>query len=555
MPNLTSESNVSNLPSAPTLSPDVVIPSSETYPDEDEDADADEDNSRDPEPLWECSIRPVIYKYKHAPLLPTHQMVARTLLSTLRQGIMNSSAKMNVLRQLFASSEVRKALFTQLKAPTEKIRLSDCEDLIDFEIHMCGPNYGLAVPSIIASCPRNILVLLRTEMEADHMKSQYAEGFTYGEAFTIYYCATRSASHDMVGREANANVSFHRNESYLSICGSRIILKQQDHSQQDHSQQDHSQQDHTQPSGVATVACIIQIDNDFYALGPAHPFYREDKPRSQELLKFLYDEDAEYEVTFESEDEESDSKEDSLNIGKDVMESSRGSMAPLSKASSSQPVDSISDLEDLAVVFPGPGDLPEDPRDLDWSVIRLANPMNWLLNSFPPDLGYFIPSYRNDIRVSSRSFMKEYYIGQRVYILTSHGSVEGRILSGFANIPAPSGRGSCTVSIISMKDPSCIVKGDSGSLVIDAELPKAYGYVVASNRQGDAYFVEIVDTLDQIKVFFSANKVKLASIMDIWKRLYEYRQNPSGRSKADEEMIRMHEREIREEIMTRTISE
>ncbi|CAA9958321.1 hypothetical protein PTMSG1_01883 [Pyrenophora teres f. maculata] len=483
MPNLTSESNVSNLPSAPTLSPDVVIPSPETYPDEDEDADADEDNSRDPEPLWECSIRPVIYKYKHAPLLPTHQMVARTLLSTLRQGIMNSSAKMNVLRQLFASSEARKALFTQLKAPTEKIRLSDCEDLIDFEIHMCGPNYGLAVPSIIASCPRNILVLLRTEMESDHMKSQYAEGFTYGEAFTIYYCATRSASHDMVGREANANISFHRNESYLSICGSRIILKQQDHSQQDHSQQDHSQQDHTQPSGVATVACIIQIDNDFYALGPAHPFYREDKPRSQELLEFLYDEDAEYEVTFESEDEESDSKEDSLNIGKDVMESSRGSMAPLSKASSSQPVDSISDLEDLAVVFPGPGDLPEDPRDLDC------------------------------------------------------------------------GRGSCTVSIISMKDPSCIVKGDSGSLVIDAELPKAYGYVVASNRQGDAYFVEIVDTLDQIKVFFSANKVKLASIMDIWKRLYEYRQNPSGRSKADEEMIRMHEREIREEIMTRTISE
>lgn len=390
-----------------------------------------------------CSIRPVIYKYKYAPLSPIHQRVAWTLLSNLRLGIINSNAKMSALKQLLVTSEARKTLFTQFKAPTEKIRLSDCEDLIDFEIHMCGPNYGLAVPSIIAYCPGNILILLKTEMESDHMKYQYAERFTTGPVFTIYYCATRSASHDLVGREANANVSFHRNGSYLSICGSRIILKQQDH----------SQQDHTQPSGVATVACIIQIDNDFYALGPAHPFYREDKPRSQELLEFLYDEDAEYEVTFESEDEESDSKEDSLNIGKDVMESSRGSMAPLSKASSSQPVDSISDLEDLAVVFPGPGDLPEDPRDLDWSVIRLANPMNWLPNLIPPDLRYFFSRHRDEIRVSSRSSMKEYYIGRPVYILTSHGSVQGRILSGFANIPAPSGRGSCTVSIISMKDP------------------------------------------------------------------------------------------------------
>lgn len=43
MRNLTPKSNVSNLPSAPTLSPDVVIPSPETYLDEDADADEDED--------------------------------------------------------------------------------------------------------------------------------------------------------------------------------------------------------------------------------------------------------------------------------------------------------------------------------------------------------------------------------------------------------------------------------------------------------------------------------------------------------------------------------
>jgi len=363
-----------------------------------------QDPYRDPRPLVGCSTHPVIYRYPYAPFPTDHAPVVPNLLDTLRKGTRNS--------------EVKQIFFKHKKRWFVKILLSKQSQWIDFKIVMCGPNPGSAEPSIIATCPKKILNMLKKELQAYHMQLQYAKGVTKSQVFNIYFCADDSERYSPLAKRSAVSLS--QFESARSLCGTRIHVRQKKRTRYPTTAfkiysyiKVLKEEARSKPLSTAKVSCLLDINDDLYALAPAH--------------------------IFNIEDEDEDQRE------------AAGAQTTLRKATRSSAANTnIPYLRHLDTVLPGPNDIPDNNNiDADWAATRIKLPTHCLPNMYwdgTTELRYI------ESDASESMILEAWSTGPRpVYIINSPFSVKkGQLLPGLANIFGPSGRGSCNVLIVSM---------------------------------------------------------------------------------------------------------
>ncbi|KAI4924694.1 hypothetical protein J4E85_007811 [Alternaria conjuncta] len=354
------------------------------------------------------------------------------------------------------------------------------------------------------------------------MKNQYAAGVTPGLAFAVYYCGRDDIAFEL--RWCTSTVTLNRPEQSLSLCGTRMS-----------SIQDIK----TPPSGDATVACLLEVKGDLYALGPAHLLTRKDASKSQEQLLaelLQMDEDEDEDIAWE-EDEKNDSDYDESDGGyasandiisdKDTLNSDTtppDSLSPSPQESTHDPRD-----EGVTVLFPGPDDLQEDNADGDWAVTLIQKPEQQLPNLYSVEQQISgqespkqeAPKLRHIVEFASEPSKDdtEPIVERSVHILTSSSTKQGKLLPGFANISGLSARGHCNVHIVAIDESDSIVAGDSGSLVVDAQTSLAYGHVVATSPQGYAYIVPLYTTIRQMKAFFGTANVRLPEPLHLLSRV------------------------------------
>ncbi|KAI4686577.1 uncharacterized protein J4E84_005858 [Alternaria hordeiaustralica] len=213
-------------------------------------------------------------------------------------------------------------------------------------------------------------------------------------------------------------------------------------------------------SGEATIACLLEIKGDLYALGPAHLFTEKTAAKSQEQLLaelLQMDEDDDDDIAFDDHDDESDegyvlpngitSEEDTINSNTTIPSDPS---PPLSKVVDDSSNDEGA-LEHLIIIYPGPEDLHKDNTDGDWAVTHIQKHQQQLPNLYLPE-GQQAFRLRHIVDVSSEpsgddtQLMSE----KSVHILTSSSTKHGMLLPGYANISGLSGRGHCSVHIVSM---------------------------------------------------------------------------------------------------------
>jgi len=319
-------------------------------------------------------------------------------------------------------------------------RLSDFAPLVSFTSAICGNTVVAPEPSIIVSCPAKILRRVEKELQSQHMKNQYAVGFTSGPTFTLYCCARKGPAFNLVW--TTNRVSLNVPEQYLSLCGARMSPAQPI--------------EVFPPPGEATVACLIGIDDKLYALDPAHLFARKDGIKSQEqlLAELLQMEDDD--IAFDENDDDEENNEgndrDNSQVPTNDTTLEQGTFNSNAIPLSTQhvldtPNSKAEGLEDLVVIFPGPEDLKGDNTDGDWAVTLIEKPDRQLPNMYIPDSERGKQKPEPQHIVYSAVEPKMY---GRVYILTSSSIKHGDLLPGLANISGLSGRGHCNVQIISM---------------------------------------------------------------------------------------------------------
>ena len=81
--------------------------------------------------------------------------------------------------------------------------------------------------------------------------------------------------------------------------------------------------------------------------------------------------------------------------------------------------------------------------------------------------------------------------------------------------------------------------GDSGALVVSAQTPKAYGHVVATSPQGEAYVVPLHATLRQLKAFFDTDNVRLPEPLDMLGRMVLHHVTTEAFAEAEKVILAM----------------
>ncbi|OAL49520.1 hypothetical protein IQ07DRAFT_58038 [Pyrenochaeta sp. DS3sAY3a] len=430
------------------------------------------DEFRDPV-LLKCTTRPGTNHYPYARLSLEHEERAPQLKGILLDAVIQSKAYLRVgLRKLF---------------------LRDCRGQISFREAMCGTSPATASPSIIITSPEKICSMLKTEFSTEGTRYQYASGRTPGPAFDLYFCPSNFVYHrrwstvqttvEPVGSEEAEEPD--TVVGTLTMCGARI---------------DATEDGGRNATSSGTVSCVLHIKGAPHLLAPAHPFCGLDlEEDSLEELLFA-DDGADNEIFYAEEDDNSMLNNMEYNGKNTSVPSEPGVDTEAGDCSPEFEVDNS------RMIIPGVSDLGSDDRDCDWAVRPITEASERLPNAYLPNPTTFALRHITEI---ANGFSREEHADNRVHILTSTGVKEGTLLPGRAMICGLSGRGFCDALVVSMEENADIVDGDSGALVVDATSAHAYGHLVATSPDGDAYVVPLRDTIGQIKSFFATTDVRL----------------------------------------------
>ena len=149
------------------------------------------------------------------------------------------------------------------------------------------------------------------------------------------------------------------------------------------------------------LSCLLEINDDLYALAPAHIF------------------------NIEHEDE-------------DKGESSGNQTTLRKETRSSAANTNIPHLKHLEVVVPGPNDIPEDETDADWAATRIKLPTHYLTNMYWD--GTADPRYIESVAIESM-VLDAWSTGPlQVHILTSSASSSPSPSSSSSSSPVKRGR-------------------------------------------------------------------------------------------------------------------
>ncbi|KAI1656948.1 hypothetical protein F4813DRAFT_362428 [Daldinia decipiens] len=352
----------------------------------------------------------------------------------------------------------------------------DWMEKISYSLAMCGTDMASAKASIVVSCPsgndkmvRQVMIVLSKE----HILDQYAHGHTE----VSYQLYIWREAFKYVGGTGDF-VDIHFNSGY-SLCGSPVT-------------------DVSEGVRLSTVACIIRIESEFFALTSAHPFESEEEPQDDpetpedtESNPIIFG-GVEYDFTETPSPQSRPTRSINAKHSSHTFEYKQRLFR--------RPVISSS-LSTLKCV-------PGQPN-LDWSLLKLQDAKNVELNSVQI--------------MGPQQVEKTYYIDteprtrpskqRHVRIITSHHTESKGTIS-----PIPTyisnqrdNHDLCEVWTVSLTYGRGLEIGDSGSLVVDEETYEAYGHVIAVDPMGRIFVIPLVNTLSQIQGLFGTMDVDLFS--------------------------------------------
>ncbi|KAK6080189.1 hypothetical protein SCUP515_03614 [Seiridium cupressi] len=194
-----------------------------------------------------------------------------------------------------------------------------------------------------------------------------------------------------------------------------------------------------------------------------------------------------------------------------------GSQAQWSRASSITPTGIY--LTDHRVIRP-----PDDPEwlktheNLEWTLVELTESDFWLPNDF-------IEGEEHELKGLSTIAERLPTHNREVLIITSRGIVGGQLRSIPSYIGGAHGSPLCETWTVSINNDQAIIKGDSGSLVVDTKTNEIYGQVIGVGPFDDAYLVPLATIMHQIKEVLATEDVHLdnSNVLSITDRLKEQR--------------------------------
>lgn len=380
-----------------------------------------------------------------------------------------------------------------LQRNAEKCRkLYDCLADISYELRVCGTDESNALPAILITCPKHKAKRLQTIIEQPHVQNQCKPANLYPELQIVIW------AEPMVRRAFGVQDSDDMDEgvapfSPQTLCGVQVIYDKLE-------------------CRKSTVACLVSVQGRRFALTTAHAL------RQSSILP------AESEPAEGGHIESRDEDEMNLHTSEDRYDfpedETLGSLSEEAWAQSEALGPEI--IAEGHAIYQAPTDTTwtNSHPDLDWLLLELNNPSQWLPNIWlGPDLGN--PISLSSVSIHSPSKNRE------VLILSSRGpAIHGMLRSIPSHIGGTRSSPTSEVWTVRLEDGNgmeemlCLVliltdvkivirRGDSGSLVIDASDHKVYGQVIASSPLEDVYVVPLKDILHQIEEVFQEGNVSL----------------------------------------------
>ncbi|KAH8909440.1 hypothetical protein BR93DRAFT_392112 [Coniochaeta sp. PMI_546] len=395
-------------------------------------------------------------------------------------------------------------------------RLRDFLHYIDYTLKLCGPSITDSHPSILVFCRNSEFKNgLRTLLTSKELKYQYSlrrqdSKYTWlgtqassaedchRPLFNLYFWRQRRPRTLYWGQAPvrmyplpNTSPIHRHIPTGLTMCGSSVELLG------------------SRPK-LSTIGCILRIDSEFYAVTSMHTFTsssdieegpvnlhgaNNDSPTPDTDTLDLVDEDYLVdEIEYDSYDEDSEEELATGDVRPNIMGESfeqRETTVFLKKE------------ESMLALFPTFEALDAVNKDYDWALIRLTDKMHWRPNAFvSPAL--LRPTFL--FRVAELQPMQE----TRVLVITGRIlPLEGVLQPGTSVLGGCSGKTPSTMWTLILDERDGLVKGDSGSLVVDARTHAIYGHVVGSNPIGEVYVSPYSAVIDQIRTQFQASTVTI----------------------------------------------
>ncbi|KAL3473149.1 hypothetical protein BJX99DRAFT_261579 [Aspergillus californicus] len=402
----------------------------------------------------------------------------------------------------------------------ERLRLHVSE--IDYMVKRCGVSPKESHPSIIVCCTDRVFRDLSRLLTSRHLTTQYylpdpprrlqwrnsAQKNLAGAhipRFKIYFWRGTPPRTLLWKRRLTGDVQVNTRHnassnpwSRLTMCGSKVTGVD---------------------GSCSTLACLVEIDSTIHGLTVGHAFAHFAK-QSSGNTDVLRDGDH-HDITFTQWQGEWDIQDDHLAVHDVEYESpEEDNISVNTAAGSTQCATANTDYTepqeqcfDTALAAPQEQYSkvlqfmnPEDPNtpDLDWALVQVSSEQSRQPNFHLPVGDHPEPVVLHHVATQHPGQERDVLI-----IRSLQDSRPGILLRGSSFLGGINRPGPCEVWNIAFSGDHGLIKGDSGSLVIDRLTNEVYGYVVGLNPLGEAYMVPMVATLAQIKEASGADNVCL----------------------------------------------
>lgn len=389
------------------------------------------------------------------------------------------------------------------KAVDDHPELRDYARHIDYASFMCGPTPSTAVSSIVVYCPQTLVPRLRVCFNKKAMER--------------LYCGRRSRFHSLFKKIYPARPPFRL--VYFRTPGTPTKRKAAETDICGHIKSDTTMCGTLVKHGghTATLALTLSVDSQYLGLTVNHLF---SKSCDLEDLKYSRSSVLSHSESVSDDCEEWTINDDDLvsvdQLWVDDMDyDDSGECKWPSLDNAEMAHESGSDHRHAATndLLPWVSvgckvDLLEEPAppepDLDWSLVKLPVQYASRPNAFYPNGEGYPPRYLTTCANTPR------YHGVPVYMISgASGLRSGLLLGNYSYIGAKAGQGHCKVWTVILDDPTGVIEGDCGSVIVDQQTSEVYGHVVGANPLDQAYVVPISATTEQIRKSLQATEVTI----------------------------------------------
>ncbi|KAM5380862.1 hypothetical protein ACJZ2D_003386 [Fusarium nematophilum] len=437
--------------------------------------------------------------------------------------------------------------------------LRDNLQYIDYALKLCGDSPKASCPSIIVFCRHSEFKDLRSLLASKEMKYQYC---LRRQTRKLPWGGSHASRSDDDDRPL-FNLYFWRQHRPRTLYWGQQSIRI--HSQWNNPLHSHP---HMMPeltmcgsivegfateSAFATIGCVINIDSEYYAITAMHAFQSQSRPdiygrgtcdcpsvensstggsageatkKATEfspyneatpngsytrLLDVMPEElghsidDFEYESLIDDDDDE---VSESTNNRSTSLSDSRGNQGETNVQ--------LTESKEILMIFPSTPERDEGELDLDWALIKLTDPRDWRPNAF------YYPRISSKLIFLSEVARRQPACEKPVVIITAGIPLRGMLQPGTSMLGGVNGRIPSRMWTVMLSEQNSLKKGDSGSIVVDAENDRIYGHVVGSNPIGEVYISPYGAIIDQIQHRFPRSSVALPKPLETLASLIDF---------------------------------